>query len=222
MALALSDELQASKYARREELANTITHGLGAALSVAGLCVLVSLAAIKGDVWRVVSFSIYGSSLVLLYSASTFYHASRSERARRLLRIFDHVSIYLLIAGTYTPFTLVSMRGGWGWSIFGIMWGMAAVGIVLKVYFTGRFRVVSTIVYVAMGWFVLVALKPTIESVPAHGIAWLAAGGCAYTFGVVFYLWKKLPYSHSVWHMFVLAGSVLHFFAVLFYVLPEA
>ncbi|MBN2307611.1 MAG: hemolysin III family protein [Candidatus Hydrogenedentes bacterium] len=209
-------------YSPGEEVANSVTHGIGAGLSIAGLSVLVSLAAVRGDAWRVVSFSVYGSTLVMLYLASTFYHSFRSPRVKRVLRVIDHASIYLLIAGTYTPFTLVCLRGAWGWSVFGIMWGLALIGVVSKVFLIGRFRILSVAVYVAMGWFVVLVLKPTLAAVPAGGIAWLVAGGCAYTFGVVFYAWKSLPYNHAVWHLFVMAGSISHFFAVLLHVLPGA
>ena len=204
-----------------EQLANSITHGLGVMLSVAALSVLVTFAAVWGNAWHVVGFSVYGSTLVTLYLASTFYHAFRSARIKRVLRVVDHAGIYLVIAGTYTPFTLVSFRGPWGWSVFGIMWGLAAAGIILKVLFMGRGRILSVAVYVAMGWFIVIALKPALAAIPVGGVAWLVAGGAAYMGGVAFYAWKRLPYNHAVWHLFVLCGSVCHFFAVLFYVLPE-
>ena len=205
---------------RREELINSITHGAGLALSIAGLAVLVTLAALKGTAWHIVSCSVYGATLVLLYTASTLYHSVRSPRLKRFFRIIDHAPIYLLIAGTYTPFMLVNLRGGWGWTLFGLVWGLAVVGIVFKVFFVNRFAIASTVVYLLMGWLVVIAIKPLLMLVPGGGILWLLAGGLAYTLGVVFFAWEKMPYNHAVWHVFVLTGSVCHYFAVLFYVLP--
>jgi hemolysin III len=207
-------------YTIGEEIANSITHGIGTALSVAGLTLLVVLAAIYGDVWRVVSFSIYGSSLILLYLASTLYHSIQHKKVKRVLRIFDHSAIYLLIAGTYTPFTLVSMRGPWGWSMFGVVWGLALMGITFKTLFIGRYEKLATAAYVLMGWLVVIAFKQMMIMVPSGGIVWLVIGGVAYTLGVLFYAWEKLPYNHAIWHLFVLGGSISHFFAILFYVLP--
>lgn len=204
-----------------EELANSITHGLGVVLSVAALSVLVTLAAIFGDVWRVVSFSVYGAALVVLYLSSTFYHAFRPGRVKRALHVVDHASIYILIAGTYTPFMLVTMRGPWGWTVFGIIWGLALGGIVLKVFFVGRARFFSIGLYVAMGWLIVLVAKPALAAIPSGGVVWIVFGGLAYTGGLAFYAWERLPYSHTVWHMFVLCGSICHFFAVLFYVLPN-
>ena len=207
-------------YTVGEEIANSITHGIGAALSIAGLTLLVSLAAIYGDVWRVVSFSIYGSSLVLLYLCSTLYHSIQHPKAKRILRIFDHSAIYLLIAGSYTPFTLVSMRGPWGWTLFGVVWGLALLGIAFKTVFIGKYEKWATAAYVLMGWLVVIAFKQMLITVPPGGILWLVIGGVVYTLGVLFYAWEKLPYNHAIWHLFVLGGSICHFFAVLFHVLP--
>lgn len=204
----------------REEPVNAVTHGIGAVLSVVGLVVLVVFAALEGGAGRVIGASLFGASMVLLYTASTCYHASRCPRMKRRLRRLDHAAIYVLIAGTYTPFTLVNLRGGWGWTLFGIVWGCAAVGIVVKIFYTGRFDVISTLAYVAMGWLVLIAVKPTIAAIDAMGLAWLAAGGLAYTGGVLFYALNRIPYNHAIWHLFVLAGSVCHFYAVLQYVKP--
>ena len=203
-----------------QEIANSITHGVGIILSVVGLVVLVVLASLHGTVWHVVSFSIYGTSLVLLYTSSTLYHSFQSPRVKRVFHIIDHSSIYLLIAGSYTPFVLVNLRGGWGWSLFGIVWGIALAGIVVKTFFTGRFKIASTILYLLMGWMIVVAIKPLAHAMPMGGIAWLLAGGLAYTAGAVFYLWKNLPYHHAIWHLFVLAASICHYFAILLYVLP--
>lgn len=205
----------------REELANSITHAIGVALSLAALVILVVYAAMQGDGWKIVSFSIYGTSLVLLYTASTLYHSFSSERAKHYLKILDHAAIYLLIAGTYTPFLLVMIRGNWGWTLFGIIWGLAITGIIFKLFFVNRFRIISTIIYLLMGWLILVAFRPLIAHVPENGLYWLLAGGLSYSFGVIFYLWEKIPYHHAIWHLFVLGGSIFHFFAVLFYVLPS-
>jgi hemolysin III len=207
-------------YTIGEEIANSVTHGIGAGLSVAGLTLLVALAAIYGDVWRVVSFSIYGSSLVLLYLASTLYHSIQHPKVKRVLRIFDHSAIYLLIAGTYTPFTLVSMRGPWGWTLFGIVWGLALMGIAFKTVFIGRYEKLATAAYVLMGWLVVAAFKEMLVTIPTGGVIWLVVGGVLYTLGVIFYAWQKLPYNHAIWHLFVLGGSICHFFAILFHVLP--
>jgi hemolysin III len=207
-------------YTPREELANALTHGIGAALSVAGLVVLVSLTSLRGDTWSVTATSIFGATLVLLYTASTLYHSFHGEQLKRLLRKFDHAAIFLLIAGTYTPFLLVSLRGPWGWSLFGVIWGLAVAGVAMKFWFTGRFKILSTLLYLAMGWLVVIALRPMLRVVPPDGLWLLLAGGLCYTLGTVFYVWKRLPYHHAVWHLFVLGGSVCHFFAVLAAVIP--
>jgi hemolysin III len=207
--------------ARRHELANSVTHGTGLALSVAGCALLVTVAALRGSARHIVACSIYGGTLVCLYSASTIYHSVRSRRLKRVLRIVDHSSIYLLIAGTYTPFTLILLRGGWGWTLFGLVWGLSVAGIVLKVWFVDRMPIVSTLVYVAMGWLVIIAIKPVVAVVPLAAILWLLAGGLFYTGGVAFFAWEKLPYHHAIWHLFVLGGSVCHYFAVLHYVVPQ-
>jgi len=203
-----------------EEIANSVTHAMGAMLAIAALALLVTLAALQGDAWRVVSLAIYGATLVILYLVSTMYHAFRGPRIKRLFRTLDHSAIFLLIAGTYTPITLVHLRGGWGWTLFGIIWGLAAGGVVTKIFFTGRLRVLSVVLYVAMGWLVLIALKPILETVPRGLLAWLLAGGVSYTLGLTFYLAKRLPYHHAVWHLFVLGGSVCHFIGMLLYVVP--
>lgn len=206
---------------RGEEIASAVTHGLGAAASVAGLAVLVVAAAGRGDAWHVVSVSVFGATLVLLYAASTLYHGLPLGRAKAVFRVLDHSAIYLLIAGTYTPFALVSLRGPWGWSLFGVIWGCAVAGIVLRTTFGVRWRVALVVLYVAMGWAGVVAVRPMIAAMPAPGIALVATGGLAYTSGIAFYGWRRLPYHHAVWHLFVLAGSALHFLAVLLYVVPR-
>jgi hemolysin III len=202
-------------YTRGEEIANSLTHGAGLALSIAGLSVLVTLAALRGDAWTVVGCAVFGASLVALYAASTLYHALRARRWKRVLRVFDHAAIFLLIAGTYTPFTLVNLRGPWGWSLFGVVWALAAAGVVLKAFFTGRFGILSTLIYLFMGWLVLLAIRPLVGVLPHNSLVLLFAGGSAYTAGTLFYAWRRLPYHHAVWHLFVLAGSACHFFAVL-------
>jgi hemolysin III len=206
-------------YTFGEELANSITHGIGTTLSIAGLVVLVVLAVLHGDVWHIVSFSIYGSTLILLYLASTLYHSFKNEKVKHILKIVDHASIYILIAGTYTPFMLVSIRGPWGWSIFGLIWGLALTGIIFKAFFIGKFKKVSVFVYVLMGWLCVIALKEMLTNIPTGGLLWLLAGGIFYSSGVIFYLMHKIPYHHAIWHIFVLAGSICHYFSILFYVL---
>jgi len=213
-----ADQVQA---ALGEEIANSITHGVGAALSVAGLVVLVVVAALRGTSWHVVACAVYGASLVLLYLSSTLYHGLANGRAKRLFQILDHSSIYILIAGTYTPFTLVTLRGAWGWAMFGVIWTLAVVGIVFKCFFVGQWRVLSTTVYVLMGWFAVVAIRPLLQALPWQGFLWLLAGGLFYTVGVVFFAWRR-KYSHTIWHLFVLAGSGCHFFAVYRFVLFQA
>ena len=203
-----------------EEIANAITHGIGLLLSIAGFVVLLVLAALRGTAWHIVACSIYGATLICLYTASTLYHAVISPRVKRALRIFDHSAIYLLIAGTYTPFLLVSLRGPWGWSLFGVIWGLALVGVLFKFWFVERFAILSTVVYIAMGWLVVIAAKPVITHLPLTAIIWLLAGGLAYTGGVIFFAAKRIPYSHAIWHLFVLAGSICHYFAVLSTVIP--
>jgi hemolysin III len=198
-----------------EELANSLTHGVGLALSIAGFVVLVILAAMRGSAWRIVSCAVYGSTLICLYASSTLYHGIRSRRLKRVLKICDHSAIYLLIAGTYTPFLLVNLRGSWGWSLFAVIWGLAMAGILFKVWFVEHFPVFSTAVYLLMGWLALVAVKPMLLRVPHSGLLWLLAGGVLYTVGVVFYAWKNVPYNHAIWHGFVLAGSTCHYLAVL-------
>jgi len=202
-----------------EELGNTITHGIGLVLSLAGFVILLILAVTHGSAWHIVSCAVYGATLVCLYSASTLYHGIPSPRLKRALKIFDHSAIYLLIAGTYTPFLLVNLRGGWGWSLFGVVWGLALAGILLKFWFVDHFQILSTTVYLLMGWLAVIAVRPLLEMVPTAGLLWLLAGGFFYTIGVVFYAWKRIPYNHVIWHVFVMAGSTCHYFAVLYSVL---
>jgi len=208
-------------YTPHEERANIVTHALGVALSVVGLFILVTVSAMRGDAWHVVGTGVFGSALVLLYSTSTFYHLSRDLAAKQLWRKCDHAGIFLLIAGSYTPFLLVNLRGPWGWSLFGIVWGLGLAGVVLKFWFAGHFRIASTLIYVGMGWMVLIALRPLLEVIPLPGVWLLVGGGLFYTSGTIFYLWKTLPYHHAVWHLFVLAGSICHWIAVFRYVVPR-
>lgn len=203
-----------------EELMNAVTHGVGALLAVAGLVALVLFSYEYGTIWHMISFTIYGITLVLLYLASTLYHSFTNEKVKHILKICDHSAIYLLIAGTYTPFMLVPLRGTWGWTVFGLVWGLAVIGIIFKVFFVTRFKIISTVCYLAMGWAIVVVIKPLIAALPVPGINWLVTGGVFYTVGTIFYLWRKLPYHHAIWHLFVLAGSISHFVAVFSYVLP--
>ncbi len=206
---------------RRVEFANSLTHGLGTVLAMAALVIMVVLAAMKGTARHVVGVSIFGACLVLLYATSTVYHALRDPRVKSLFHILDHAAIFLLIAGTYTPYCLATLRGTWGWSLFGVVWGLALVGVTLKAIFGPRLRWLSTLVYIAMGWIVLVALKPLAVSLPAGGLFTLFGGGVFYTAGVVFYAWKRLLYHHAIWHLFVILGSACHVVSVLFYVIPR-
>lgn len=211
-----------TEYPVGEEIANSITHGVGASLSVAGLAVLVAFAALRGTAWHIVGAAVFGATMVIMYTASTIYHAIPHLRAKKVLRILDHSAIYLLIAGTYTPFTLANLRGAWGWSLFGVVWGLALAGIVFKALALNRLRILSVVFYLAMGWLVVVAAKPLARTVEPGGVTLLILGGLAYSFGIVFFAWRRLPFSHAIWHLFVLTGTTLHFFAVLFYVIPRA
>ena len=204
-----------------DEIANSITHGVGLALSIVGLAVLVVLAALRGNAWHVVACSVFGASLVMLYAVSTIYHSVRKPRAKHVLRVIDHAAIYVLIAGTYTPFALVNLRGPWGWSLFALVWGLAGAGILFKIFGGFRFPKASTIIYILMGWLALVAVKPLFAHVALGGIVLLFAGGVAYTLGVAFFAWERMPFHHAIWHLFVMAGSICHYFAVMFYVLPR-
>jgi len=207
---------KSSRYSFGEEVANSVTHGVGWLLSVCGVPVLVTFAAITGGALRVVSCAVFGATLVLLYAASTLYHALPSERAKHVFRVLDHSSIFLLIAGTYTPLSLVAVGGPWGWSLFGAIWVLAAIGILLTTIANGRWRWLSITLYVSMGWLVIIAIRPLMAAVSTRVLVLIVAGGVAYTLGLVFYGWRRLPYSHAVWHLFVLAGSVFHYLAVVF------
>jgi hemolysin III len=208
-------------YNSTEEKLNVITHGIGLVLSIVALILLILHANEMGTSRHIVSFTIFGTSLILLYSASTFYHYSQTPRIRHKLNILDHASIYVLIAGTYTPFTLITLKGPLGWTIFGITWGIALVGVLLKLFYTGKYDKISTIAYVAMGWIIIFAVKPLIANLPLNGLYWLLAGGIFYTIGAILYSIKKIKYNHAIFHVFVLLGSFSHFMAIYFYVLKH-
>ncbi len=200
-----------------EEVANSIIHGLGAALSVAALVILVVFAARQGDAWKVVTFSIYGASLVFLYMMSTLSHSLTRGKVKEFFELMDFSAVYVLIAGTYTPIMLIYLRGPWGWTLFGVVWGLAIIGILCKVFLLGKWDFLSTIFYILMGWLLVIALKPLLANAPAGFMLWLLIGGLCYTFGTIFYLNKKIPFHHPIWHLFVIAGSASHFFGFLFY-----
>ena len=202
-----------------EILANAITHGIGAVLAVVGAVYLIA-ASTRGTAWQIASCTIFASTLVLVYICSTLYHSLVRTRARHVFHILDHSAIYLLIAGTYTPFCLVSLRSTLGWTIFGVEWGLAIFGVIFKSFTVDRYEVASALVYLAQGWVAVVAVKPLIHSLGWHGLMWMGAGGVAYTLGIVFFALDRLRYFHAFWHLFVLAGSVAHYFAILFYVVP--
>ncbi len=199
-----------------EEVANSITHGLGAVVSIGAGAVLITLTAMHGDVWAITGASIYVATLVLLFTASTLYHAIPHDVAKARLKVLDHCAIFLLIAGTYTPFTLVGLReSSWGWTLFFVIWTIAVAGIIFKLFYTGRFKLVSTLIYILMGWIAVVAVVPMTRALPASTLLLLLAGGIAYTAGTYFYMSRKIRYAHAIWHLFVVAGATLHFIAVM-------
>lgn len=200
----------------REEIFNSITHGIGTLLSIAALVFLVITAAIKGNVWHIVSFSVFGTTLVLLYLSSTLYHSFTKIKLKNLFVRFDHAAIFLLIAGTYTPFLLTALRGAFGWTLFGIIWTVAIAGIVIRSIYLTRFRKLMVGLYVAMGWMFVVAIGPMMKNLPGISLIFLLIGGAMYSIGVIFYVWRNLKYGHGIWHLFVLAGSIMHFFSVIF------
>ena len=199
-----------------EEIANSITHGIGAFLSIVALIILIIVAGRYGDIWHLVSFSIYGSTLILLYLSSTLYHSFTSPKLKNLFARFDHISIFLLIAGTYTPILLTSLRGVWGWTLFAIIWTVALAGAIIRSIYLHRFRKLMVAIYLIMGWMFVLAGNHIYHKLPSISITFLVLGGVTYSVGVIFYMWRKLPYSHGIWHLFVLAGSILHFFAIYF------
>lgn len=209
-----------SHYSPLEEKTNIISHAIGFVLGIVALVLMVVRASTYGNAWHIVSVSIFGASLILLYAASTIYHSAKDPKTRSRLRVVDHATIYVLIAGTYTPFVLVTLNGWVGWVIFAASWTMALTGIILKLYFTGKYNLLSTLMYIFMGWMIVFAIKPLINSLSADGLWWLMAGGIAYTVGAILYSIKQIKFNHAIFHMFVLLGSFCHFVSVYFYVLP--
>ena len=209
-----SEEKNRRQLSASEEIVNSITHGIGALLSIAALVILIIVAGQHGDIWYLVSFSIYGTTLILLYLSSTLYHSFTNPKIKNLFARFDHISIFLLIAGTYTPILLTSLRGVWGWTLFGIIWAMALAGAIIRSIYVYRFRKLMVAIYLVMGWMAVFAGQQIYEHLSGTSLTFLVLGGLAYSVGVVFYNWRKLPYSHGIWHLFVLAGSILHFFAI--------
>ncbi|GAE25294.1 membrane protein hemolysin III homolog [Halalkalibacter wakoensis JCM 9140] len=207
-------------FTKGEEIANAITHGFGALFSIVALVILPLLSSLHGSALHVISFTIYGVTMLLLYFSSTMVHALPPGKAKDLFEIFDHASIYLFIAGSYTPLLFIVVQGTLGWTLFGIVWGIATIGVILKFFFVKRFLFLSTIFYIGMGWLALFAIKPIMETLPQLGVALLFSGGISYTVGTVFYMWRGFKYHHAIWHLFVLVGTILHFFLILFYVLP--
>ncbi|AEN91158.1 MULTISPECIES: PAQR family membrane homeostasis protein TrhA [Priestia] len=207
-------------FTRGEEIANAITHGIGAVLSIVGLTLLIVLSSLEGTPWHVISFTIYGVTMLLLYVSSTLVHSFPEGKVKDLFEIFDHSSIYLFIAGTYTPFLFIAVKGTTGWTLFGIVWGIALAGIVFKAFFVKKFLFISTILYVFMGWMIVFAWDSLTQNIAHQGIVLLVVGGVLYTIGAVFYVWRGFRFHHMIWHMFVLGGTVLHFLAIILYVLP--
>jgi hemolysin III len=215
----LKDIENVEKFSIREEIANVVIHGIGALLSIVALVLLVVFSAINKQPWSIFSSIIYGSSLIILYSASTLYHSFQNKKVKELFEIFDHSAIYILIAGTYTPFALITLNGRLGWILFSVVWILAAIGILFKIFFVKKFMILSTLLYIAMGWLVVFAMGPLVENLDFWGLFWLVIGGVLYTLGTIFYIWRKIPYHHAIWHLIVLAGSICHFFSVFFYVI---
>ncbi len=208
------------KYDALEEKLNIISHGFGLFLSVLGLILLIIRASKLGETVHLVSFSIFGASMILLYAASTFYHSATKKSLRYKLNILDHASIYVLIAGSYTPFALVTLEGWIGWTIFGVVWGLALTGIILKLFFTGKYKTLSTIMYVLMGWIIVLAIKPLYDNLSSGGLWWLFGGGISYTIGAVLFSLDKVKFNHAIFHIFVLFGTFCHYLSIYFYVLP--
>ncbi|MFD2624207.1 PAQR family membrane homeostasis protein TrhA [Salibacterium salarium] len=207
-------------FSRKEEIANAATHAVGIVLSLVAIAVLIVFTSLNATPFHVVSVSIYGTTMLLLYVSSTLLHTLKKGKTKDLFEIFDHASIYLFIAGSYTPFLFHVVEGPLSWTLFGVVWGIAFFGIGFKAFFVKKFLFLSTIFYILMGWIMIFAWQPVMENLPAPGIGFLVGGGLLYTVGTIFYIWRHFPYHHAVWHVFVLAGSILHFFAIFFYVLP--
>ena len=208
------------QYSQREELANVLTHGMGALLAISAMVLLIVFSSLNGDAYHIVSSVVFGTCMLLLYTMSTLYHMVKKEKIKRIFRLLDHSSIFLLIAGTYTPFTLVTLNGKWGWTLFGLVWGLAVAGIIVEVATKQKYKKISLALYIGMGWLIIIAIKPLLHTIPTGGLMLLVSGGFCYTLGILFYIWKSLAGNHAIWHLFVLGGSTLHFFAVFFYVIP--
>ncbi len=216
----MQQQISAAGYSVKEEIAHSVSHGIGLLLSVLGLVTMLLYSSRYGDIWHIVSSSIYGATLIMLYGSSTLYHAITIPDLKKMLQKLDHAAIFLLIAGTYTPFTLVNLRGGWGWTLFGLVWSIAVAGMIMELIIKQRYRRVSLGLYLGLGWLVMIAIEPMIASVAPAGLLLLLAGGLFYSLGVIFYVWKTLLFHHAIWHLFVLAGSACHYFAVFLYVIP--
>ncbi len=212
---------KANFYSPEEEKINILSHAIGLVFSIIAFVALVLSTILTGNIWQIVSFSVFGVSLILLYTASTMYHSAKVPEVRNRLKIFDHAAIFVLIAGTYTPFALVTLKGTIGWMLFGTTWGIALSGIILKIFFTGKYKLVSTLLYVFMGWIVIFVIDPLTNSLSQEGLHWLIAGGIYYTIGAILYAIKKIKFNHAIFHIFVMVGSFCHFFSVFFYVLPN-
>ncbi len=210
-----------SGFSKGEEIAHAITHGLGSLGSIAGLVILIVQAVSRGNAWHIVAVTLFGASMVLLYTASTFYHALTPPRAKFVFQLLDHGAIYLLIAGTYTPFTLVSLGGGWGWTLFGLSWGLAILGILYETVFRRPWKRLSLLFYLSISWLVVIAARPLAAVLPTDALALILAGGIAYSVGAIFYAWRGFPYHHALWHLFVMAGTAFHYFCILRFVIPQ-
>jgi hemolysin III len=206
-------------FSKGEEIANSITHGIGALLSIAALVILIVFSSLYGNTWHVVSFTLFGATMVILYFSSTMVHALPQGKAKDVFEILDHSSIYFFIAGSYTPFLFIAVKGWLGWTLFGIVWGVAVAGTVFKAFFVKKYLFVSTLGYLGLGWQIVFAWNRLTENIPHNGIVLLAAGGVLYSIGAIFYVWRGFKFHHAVWHLFVIAGTIMHFFAVLFYLL---
>jgi len=215
-------ELSPPHYNRIEELVNGLTHGVGSVLSITGLVLMIIFSSLYGDVWHIVSTAIYGATLILLYLSSTLYHLIPAKRLKHFFQKMDHAMIYLLIAGTYTPYTLVNLRGPWGWTLFAMVWGIAVVGVTIEFLLKERIRFLSLVLYLSMGWLMIAATKPLLDNLAPGGLILLLAGGLFYSLGVFFYVWKTLTFQHAIWHVFVMAGSLCHFLSIFFYVIPSS
>ena len=215
-------DISFAQYSKTEEIANWITHAVALLLSITALVLMVVYSTRFGDVYHIVSSAVFGTTLILLYSASTLYHLVPVGRAKNVFQKLDHAMIYLLIAGTYTPYTLVNLRGPWGWSIFGVVWGVALTGLLLELIMKKRLGWLSVSLYLCLGWIIVIAVKPLMANLAGGGIVLLVSGGLFYSLGVIFYLWKRLPFQHAIWHLFVIAGSLCHFFSIFLYVIPAS